>query len=327
MHSRAWHEAGGHAVQELAFTLATAIEYLREMNQRDLDVNTVAPRMRFAMTVGTKFFMEIAKLRALRMLWSRAVAELGGNEDAQKLTLHVRTSLWNKTTRDPHTNILRATVEAFAGALGGCNSMQVGAFDEVVRPPDDFSRRLARNTQLVLQKECHLTRVIDPAGGSWYVEAATADLAARAWGLVPGSRETRRHGRRPARRISPKGRCRPPPRKKSPPPRTAAASSLVSTNTSIKRKRRSKFPPWTCRPSTKRRAQQVASHRTGLEDAENEWRRPLCRVRPGRHRRRHPRRDRPRRPHPRPALRAGRSRVFDSRRRHPRNPLNYEHVS
>jgi methylmalonyl-CoA mutase len=153
------------------------------MQQRGLNVNTVAPRIRFAVTVGENLFMEIAKLRALRMLWSRAVAVLGGNEDAQKLSLHVRTSQWNKSSCDPHNNILRATVEALAGVLGGCDSLQVSAFDEVIRPPDDFSRRIARNTQLILQKECILTQVIDPAGGSWFVEVVTAELADGAWPL------------------------------------------------------------------------------------------------------------------------------------------------
>lgn len=183
VHSRAWHEAGGNSVQELAFTMAMGIEYLREMHLRGLDVDIVAPCMRFAVTVGTELFMEIAKLRALRMLWSRAVAALGGNEQSQKLTLHVRTSQWNKTISDPHNNLLRATVEAFAGVLGGCDSMQVGAFDEVIRPSDDFSQRLARNTQLILQKECSLEQVIDPAGGSWFVESITAELAGYAWAL------------------------------------------------------------------------------------------------------------------------------------------------
>jgi methylmalonyl-CoA mutase len=183
VHSRAWHEAGGNAVQELAFTLATGVEYLRAMAQRDLDVSVVAPRIRFAVTVGSNFFMEIAKIRALRMLWSRAVGAAGGDENAQRLSLHMRTSHWNKTANDPYNNLLRATVEVFAGVLGGCDSMQVGAFDEVVRPPDDFSQRIARNTQLVLQKECSLDQVIDPAGGSWYVENLTAELAQKAWSM------------------------------------------------------------------------------------------------------------------------------------------------
>lgn len=183
VHSRAWHEAGGSAVEELAFTLATGVEYLREMGRRDLEVDVVAPRMRFAVTVGESFFMEIAKLRALRMLWARAVEVAGGKESAQRLHLHVRTSRWNKTVNDPYNNMLRATVEAFAGVLGGCDSLQVGAFDEVVRRPDEFSQRIARNTQLILQRECHLDHVIDPVGGSWFIESVTGELATRAWAL------------------------------------------------------------------------------------------------------------------------------------------------
>jgi len=152
-----------------------------ELGKLGVEVNVAAPRIRFAITVGVNFFMEIAKLRALRMLWARAVAAAGGNEAAQKITLHVRTAQWNKTVVDPYNNLLRSTVEAFAGVLGGCDSMQVAAFDEVVRQPDDFSLRVARNTQLVLQKECDLTHVVDPAGGSWYIESTTAELATRAW--------------------------------------------------------------------------------------------------------------------------------------------------
>src|SRR5208282_446088 len=121
VHSRAWHESGGSAVQELAFTLATGVDYLRQLNELGLDVNVAAPRIRFAVTVGVNFFMEIAKLRALRMLWSRAVAAAGGNEAAQKISLHVRTAQWNQTVVDPYNNLLRSTVEAFAGVLGGCD--------------------------------------------------------------------------------------------------------------------------------------------------------------------------------------------------------------
>jgi methylmalonyl-CoA mutase len=181
IHSRAWHEGGGSAVEELAFTLATALEYLRRMDEHGLPVERVAPRIRFAVTVGEQFFTEIAKIRALRMLWSRIVASLGGGECSQRISLHIRTSLWNKTAVDPYNNLLRATVESFAAVIGGCDSLQVGSFDEVVRRPDDFSQRIARNTQLVLQKECQLTSVIDPAGGSWFVESLTAEIAKRAW--------------------------------------------------------------------------------------------------------------------------------------------------
>ena len=183
VHTRAWHEAGGSAVQELAFGLATGVEYLREMQARGLGPDAAAPRVRFAITVGTNLFMEIAKLRAARMLWATAVAAAGGGAEPQKLNLHVRTSLWNKTALDPYVNLLRGTVEAFGAAIGGCDSLQVGAFDEVVRPPDHLSQRLARNTQIILQKECDLARVMDPAGGSWYVESLTASLAKDAWAL------------------------------------------------------------------------------------------------------------------------------------------------
>lgn len=183
VHSRAWHEAGGHAVQELAFSLATALEYVRAMGKAGLGIEEVAPRLRFAFTVGSRYFVEIAKLRAARLLWARMASVLGGAAEAQRTTLHVRTAHFNKTVFDPYVNMLRTTVEAFAGVVGGCDSMQVGAFDEVIRSPDDVSLRVARNQQLVLREECHLTRVIDPAGGSWYVESLTDALARRAWEL------------------------------------------------------------------------------------------------------------------------------------------------
>lgn len=184
VHTRGWHEAGGHAVHELGFGLATALEYVRAMAAHGLDIGVVAPRLRFALTVGERFFVEIAKLRAARMLWARLVEALGGSPAAQRLSMHVRTSDFNKTVFDPHVNLLRTTVEAFAGVLGGCDSLQVGAFDEVVRRPDEASLRMARNQQLILREECQLTQVADPAGGSWYVESLTAELASRAWALM-----------------------------------------------------------------------------------------------------------------------------------------------
>lgn len=183
VHGRPWFEGGGHAVHGLGFTLATGAEYLREMTRRGLTVDQVATHMRLALTVGSRFFVEIAKLRAARMLWARLVEVLGGSEEAQRLRIHVRTAQWNKTVFDPYVNMLRTATEAFAGVVGGCDSMQVGPFDEVVRFPDEFSRRIARNTQLILHEECRLDRVIDPAGGSWYVERLTAELAKRGWAL------------------------------------------------------------------------------------------------------------------------------------------------
>ncbi len=125
--------------------------------------------------------MEIAKLRAARLLWARAVGAAGGEADAQRLVCHGRTTRWNKTVLDPHVNLLRTTTEAFAGVVGGCSGLQVGTFDECIRTPDDFSRRLARNIQIILAEECQLGRVVDPAGGSWYVETLTRQLADKAW--------------------------------------------------------------------------------------------------------------------------------------------------
>ncbi|MGH7970397.1 MAG: methylmalonyl-CoA mutase family protein, partial [Limisphaerales bacterium] len=268
VHSRSWHEAGGHAIQELAFTLATALEYLRRLNEAGLAVDVVAPRIRFAVTVGTNFFTEIAKLRALRMLWSRAVSALGGNEVSQRLSLHVRTSQWNKSVCDPYNNMLRATVEAFAGVLGGCDSMQVGAFDDIARLPDDFSQRIARNTQIILQKECGLEQIIDPAGGAWFVEVLTSELATGAWKLFQevekaGGMEAAMNAGIPQKAVA----------------ETAAAKlkavarrrdSVVGVNQYANPKEQPLEPRDTDVQSFyRRRTQQVASHRTSLEDAEN----------------------------------------------------------
>lgn len=268
VHSRAWHEAGGNAVEELAFTLATGLEYLREMNYRGVDVNITAPRIRFAITVGSSFFKEIAKLRALRLLWSNLVGALEGNEAARKLALHVRTSQWNKTVCDPHNNLLRATVEAFAAAVGGCDSLQVGAFDEVVRPPDDFSQRLARNTQLVLQKECQLTQVVDPAGGSWYVESLTADLAKRAWALFQevekqGGMATALRAGLPQQTVAATAAKR-----------LKAVTSRRNSIVGVNQYANPKEKPLAVAPKAadsfqRRRGEQVASHRTSLEEEES----------------------------------------------------------
>ena len=269
VHSRVWHESGGSAVQELAFALATGVEYLRQLAKAGLDTDAAAPRIRFAVTVGMNFFMEISKLRALRMLWSRAVAVAGGGEAAQKTSLHVRTARWDKTVVDPYNNLLRNTVEAFAGVLGGCDSMQVGAFDEVIRAPDDFSLRIARNTQLVLQKECSLDHVIDPAGGSWYIESTTAELATRAWALFQeveklGGMEAALRAGFPQKEVA----------------ATAAEKIkavtrrrdlIVGVNQYANTKEKPlEAPAVDIVAFHKRRAQQIASHRTSLDDAENQ---------------------------------------------------------
>ncbi len=176
-----YHHSGANAVQELAFALATGVEYIRQMLDRGLNIEAIASHMRFTFAIGSNFFMEIAKLRAARSLWSQAVRAFGGSENAQKMTIHACSSLLNKTKLDPYVNMLRTTVETFAGAVGGSDSMQVAPFDAPIRGSDEFSRRIARNQQLILQAESNVNHVADPAGGAWYVEMLTDWLAHAAW--------------------------------------------------------------------------------------------------------------------------------------------------
>lgn len=178
-----WADAGGSAVHELAFGLATGVDYLRALGTRHITASRAAPRFLFTFASGSHFFMEVAKFRAARLLWERAVTATGAPAESGRLIFHARTSLWNKTALDPHVNLLRTTTEAFAAVIGGCASLHVAPFDECHRVPDDFSRRLARNIQIILAEECQLGRVVDPAGGSWYVESLTRQLAAKAWAL------------------------------------------------------------------------------------------------------------------------------------------------
>lgn len=185
-----YHDAGGNAVQELAFAISTGVEYLRELEKQQVSIDDAAQRMRFSFSIGSNFFMEIAKFRAARMLWSRIVKELDGNEVSQKMCIHARTSAWTKTIYDPYVNILRGTVEAFGGIIGGVNSLHVSPFDEAIRPADEFSRRIARNTHMILEKEANLSKVADPAGGSWYIESLTYSLAEKAWELFQRIEET-----------------------------------------------------------------------------------------------------------------------------------------
>lgn len=179
----AYHDGGASATQELAFTLATGVEYLRALQTRGLAVDDIAPRLRFAFSIGGNVFMEVAKLRAARLLWAKIVKAFGGSNEAQKLSIHARTSAWNKTLYDPYVNMLRTTTEALAGVVGGCNSLHVSPYDEAARAPDEFSRRIARNTHIILREECNIPRSIDPAGGSWYVEWLTDAVAKQAWHL------------------------------------------------------------------------------------------------------------------------------------------------
>ncbi len=178
-----YHNAGSSAVQELALVMATGTAYLRAQLARGLDIDTAAAHISFGMGLGANFFMEIAKLRAARILWAQIVKAFGGSDDAQKMSVHAQTGLYNKTQYDPYVNMLRVTTEALSGAIGGVSSMNVLPFDAPLRTPDEFSRRIARNVQLMLQKEANITRLIDPAGGSWYIEYLTDQVAQKAWVL------------------------------------------------------------------------------------------------------------------------------------------------
>ncbi len=179
--SDVYHDAGASATQELAIVLATGVAYLREMRARAMDVNKVAEKMHFFLSIGENFFMEIAKLRALKMMWAQVVRAFGGDHEAQRIKLHARGGSRNKSPLDAHNNILRATSEAMAAAIAGVDSMTTPPFDAPLGASDEFSRRIARNLQLILQDELRLTKLIDPAGGAWHIEKLTEQLAQAAW--------------------------------------------------------------------------------------------------------------------------------------------------
>jgi methylmalonyl-CoA mutase len=175
-------EAGGTADLELAYTLADGVEYLRAGLDAGLGVDAFAPRLSFFWGIGMNFFMEVAKLRAARLLWARLVSRFGPeNPKSLSLRAHCQTSGWSLTAQDVYNNVVRTCVEAMAATQGHTQSLHTNALDEALALPTDFSARIARNTQLFLQQESGTTRVIDPWGGSGYVEKLTSDLARRAW--------------------------------------------------------------------------------------------------------------------------------------------------
>jgi methylmalonyl-CoA mutase len=178
-------EAGATAVQELAFTLADGMEYVRAAQAKGLEVDAFAPRLSFFFGIGMNFFMEAAKLRAARTLWHRIMRGFGAeNPKSLMLRTHCQTSGVSLTEQDPYNNIVRTTIEAMAAVLGGTQSLHTNSFDEAIALPTDFSARIARNTQLILAEESGIANVADPLGGSYYVEALTKDLADRAWALI-----------------------------------------------------------------------------------------------------------------------------------------------
>lgn len=179
------HEAGANAVQELAFTLADGLEYVRAAISKGLDIDSFAPRLSFFFGIGMNFFMEIAKLRAARQLWAEIIQPFQPkNIRALTLRTHCQTSGWSLTEQDPYNNIIRTTIEAMAAVLGGTQSLHTNSFDEALGLPTEFSAKIARNTQLILSHETHIPKVIDPMGGSYYIESLTHSLVTHARELM-----------------------------------------------------------------------------------------------------------------------------------------------
>ncbi|NKX43472.1 methylmalonyl-CoA mutase [Roseicyclus persicicus] len=178
-------EAGANLVQELAYTLADGREYVRAAMQAGMDVDKFAGRLSFFFAIGMNFFMEVAKLRAARTLWHRIMTEFGAKSERSKmLRTHCQTSGVSLQEQDPYNNVIRTAYEAMSAVLGGTQSLHTNALDEAIALPTEFSARIARNTQLILQEETGVTKVVDPLAGSYYVEALTNDLIEKAWALI-----------------------------------------------------------------------------------------------------------------------------------------------
>lgn len=178
-----YQNAGASATLELALAMATAVEYINQLQDRNLNIDDIAQQMRFTFGIGSHFFMEVAKFRAARLLWAKIVQEFGGRESSRKMKVHARTSWHLQSFYDPYLNILRSTTGALSAIMGGVDSLHSGAFNESFSVPDGFSRRLGRNIQLILLKESHINQPVDPAGGSYYIECLTSRVAEKSWKL------------------------------------------------------------------------------------------------------------------------------------------------
>ncbi|MBB4097590.1 methylmalonyl-CoA mutase [Sphingomonas kyeonggiensis] len=178
-------EAGATQVQELAFTIADGMEYVKYGVASGLDIDKFAGRLSFFFAIGMNFFMEVSKLRAARVLWHRVMTKLGAQDERSKmLRTHCQTSGVSLTEQDPYNNVIRTTIEAMAAMLGGTQSLHTNALDEAIALPTDFSARIARNTQLVIQEETGMCNVVDPLGGSYYIESLTQELVDKAWEII-----------------------------------------------------------------------------------------------------------------------------------------------
>ncbi|MBI9032909.1 MAG: methylmalonyl-CoA mutase small subunit [Bacteroidales bacterium] len=179
-----YHNAGSSIVQELAFSLASGAEYINKLGEQGLNVDQIAPRIKFNFAVGSNYFMEIAKMRAARLLWTKIVEAFGSNEEnSMRMHIHAVTSDWNKTLYDPYVNMLRTTTEAMSSIIGGIDSLTVNPFNSSFEDSTDFSERIARNQQLLLKEESYFDKVVDPSAGSYYIETLTDNIAEQAWKL------------------------------------------------------------------------------------------------------------------------------------------------
>ncbi|MEL7832940.1 methylmalonyl-CoA mutase family protein [Fodinibius sp. Rm-B-1B1-1] len=181
--ARFYHNSGATIVQELGYAMASASEYLALLTEADLPLNKAADTLNFNFSIGSNYFLEIAKFRAARLLWKNLVEAYDGDADQQQAYIHGETSRWNKTLYDPYTNMLRTSTEGMSAAIAGCDSLTILPFDEHFRQPDDFSQRIARNQQLILREESYLNKVEDPAAGSYYIEQLTNQIAEQAWNI------------------------------------------------------------------------------------------------------------------------------------------------
>lgn len=183
--SHVFHNAGANAVQELAFTLASAVTYLDKLTDLDLNLEQIIPKLEFSISIGTNYFVEIAKLRALRFLWAKIGEAYNSTLFTSYCSVHCQTSSFYDATLSPYTNMLRTTTEAMSATIGGCDSLTVLAYDSVLGSnlPSDFGERIARNISILMKEEAHLDKTNDPSAGSYYIENLTYKLAASAWEL------------------------------------------------------------------------------------------------------------------------------------------------
>src|SRR5918911_1088646 len=178
-------EAGANQALELAFTLADGKEYVKTALAKGLDVDDFAGRLSFFWAIGMNFYLEIAKMRAARLLWWRIMKGFGAkNPKSLMLRTHCQTSGWSLAEQDPYNNVVRTTIEAMAAVFGGTQSLHTNALDEAIALPTEFSARIARNTQLIIQEETHICNVVDPWAGSYMMEKLTQDMADKAWAII-----------------------------------------------------------------------------------------------------------------------------------------------